>query len=184
MKQLPRLVLVMDRLNRAIGALCRWLVLLMLALGGWNVIGRYLGLLVGRNLSSNSLLEGQWYLFAVIFLLGAGYTLQRNGHVRLDVLRNRWPARRQARMEVIGTLLFLLPFCMVMVITSLDTVAESWRIAEASPDPAGLPRYPAQNDHSAGISVADGPGGLRGDQELAPGISGCPPNPAAVGGEG
>jgi TRAP-type mannitol/chloroaromatic compound transport system permease small subunit len=115
---------------------------LMLALGGWNVIGRYLGLLVGRNLSSNSLLEGQWYLFAVIFLLGAGYTLQRNGHVRVDVLRNRWPVRRQARMEVFGTLLFLLPFCMVMVITSLDTVAESWRIAEASPDPAGLPRYP------------------------------------------
>jgi TRAP-type mannitol/chloroaromatic compound transport system permease small subunit len=142
MKQLPKLVLVIDRLNRAIGVLCRWLVLLMLALGGWNVIGRYLGLLVGRNLSSNSLIEGQWYLFALIFLLGAGYTLQRNGHVRVDVLRTRWPPRRQARMEVIGTLLFLLPFCLVMVLTSLDTVAESWRIAEGSPDPAGLPRFP------------------------------------------
>lgn len=145
MKPLPKFVVAVDRLNRSIGALCRWLVLLMLALGGWNVIGRYLGLLAGRNLSSNGLIEGQWYVFALIFLLGAGYTLQRNGHVRVDVLHNRWPARRQARMEVIGTLLFLLPFCLVMIFASLDTVAESWRIAEGSPDPGGLPRFPIKS---------------------------------------
>ena len=142
MKPHPAPVLVIDRLNRAVALVCRWLVLVVLALGGWNVLGRYLGLLVGRNLSSNALIEGQWYLFALLFLLGAGYTLQRNGHVRVDVLRNGCSTRRQARIEVIGTLLFLMPFCLVVVFTSVDMVAESWRLAEASPDPAGLPRFP------------------------------------------
>jgi TRAP-type mannitol/chloroaromatic compound transport system permease small subunit len=130
-----------DGLNRAAGRVARWALLLMLALGAWNVVGRYLGQSLGRNLSSNALIEGQWYLFALAFLLGLGYTLQVNGHVRVDVLQSRWGPRRRARVELAGTLALLLPFVLVMLLVSLEPTAASWRIGELSPDPDGLPRY-------------------------------------------
>ncbi|MEB3321861.1 MAG: TRAP transporter small permease subunit [Synechococcaceae cyanobacterium] len=130
-----------DALNRAAARLARWALLLMLALGGWNVVGRYVGLALGTNLSSNLLIEGQWYLFDLAFLLGLGYTLQRRGHVRVDVLQGRWGPRRRARVELAGTLALLLPFVLVVLVVSLDPTLASWRIGEASPDPGGLPRY-------------------------------------------
>jgi TRAP-type mannitol/chloroaromatic compound transport system permease small subunit len=142
MKPLSRFHSAIDGLNQAVAGLCRWLVLVMLGLGVWNVIGRYLGLLVGRNLSSNSLIEAQWYAFSVLFLLGAGYTLQRNGHVRVDVLQARLPPQRRARLEVVGTFLFLIPYCLVMIAAAWGSVAFSWQLGELSPDPGGLPRFP------------------------------------------
>ncbi|MFM7676171.1 MAG: TRAP transporter small permease subunit [Synechococcus sp.] len=129
-----------DALNRAMAVLARWALLLMLALGGWNVVGRYVGLAVGRNLSSNGLIEAQWYLFAVVFLLAMGYTLHTNGHVRVDVLQGRWGPRRRARVELGGTLALLLPFALVVLLVSLEPAWASWRIGELSPDPGGLPR--------------------------------------------
>lgn len=71
------LVRCFDRLNAAAAWLARWAVLLMLAIGIWNVIGRYVGSAIGLNLSSNGLIEAQWYLFDLIFLLGLGWTLQK-----------------------------------------------------------------------------------------------------------
>lgn len=130
-----------DALNRALARLARWALLLMLALGGWNVVGRYVGLAIGANLSSNLLIEGQWYLFDLAFLLGMAYTLQRGGHVRVDVLQGRWGPRRRAQLELAGTLGLLLPFVAVVLVVSLEPTLASWRIAEASPDPGGLPRY-------------------------------------------
>jgi TRAP-type mannitol/chloroaromatic compound transport system permease small subunit len=130
-----------DALNRAMARLARGALLLMLALGGWNVVGRYVGLAMGANLSSNLLIEGQWYLFAAAFLLGLGYTLQRRGHVRVDVLQARWGPRRRARLELAGTLALLLPFVGVVLAVSLEPTLASWRIGETSPDPDGLPRY-------------------------------------------
>ena len=70
-----------DRLNQGAAWIGRWSILLMLVVGAWNVVGRYLGLALGMSLSSNALIEAQWALFSVAFLLGLGYTLQRNGHV-------------------------------------------------------------------------------------------------------
>ena len=88
MSQPPRgMVQLVDRLNAGAAWLARWSVLLMLAIGIWNVIGRYLGSAIGVNLSSNGLIEAQWYLFDLIFLLGLGWTLQQDGHVRVDVLQ-------------------------------------------------------------------------------------------------
>jgi TRAP-type mannitol/chloroaromatic compound transport system permease small subunit len=130
-----------DALNRLAAALGRWALLLMLALGTWNVVGRYVGLAVGRNLSSNALIEGQWYLFALLFLLAMGYALQRDDHVRVDVLQSRWSPRRRARVELGGTLGLLLPFVLVVLLTSVEPTLASWRIGEMSPDPGGLPRY-------------------------------------------
>ena len=113
--RLRRLAHVIDRLNSCVGRLCGWLVLLMIMVGAWNVVGRHLGPLVGRNLSSNSLIEVQWYLFSLTFLLGGAWTMQRNGHVRVDVLQSRWGARQKALANVVGTVLLLVPFCLLMI---------------------------------------------------------------------
>jgi TRAP-type mannitol/chloroaromatic compound transport system permease small subunit len=129
-----------DALNRQAARVGRWALLLMLALGTWNVVGRYVGLAVGRNLSSNALIEGQWYLFDVLFLLGLGYALQRDDHVRVDVLQSRWTPRRKRRVELAGTLGLLLPFVLVVLLTSVEPTLHAWRIGELSPDPGGLPR--------------------------------------------
>ena len=131
-----------NRFNTVIGRGASLLVLVMLAVGGWNVVGRYLGAVMGRNLSSNAFIEAQWYLFALVFLLGAAWTLQRNGHVRVDVLQSRWRPRRRALADLAGTLLFLLPFCLLMILVSWGAVQSSWQILEQSSDPGGLPRYP------------------------------------------
>ena len=130
-----------DKLNKTIGAIARWAILLMLGLGIWNVVGRYLGVAIGHNLSSNRLIEGQWYLFDLAFLLGLGWTLQRQGHVRVDILQSRFSKKRQAKVELLGTLLLLLPFALGVMALSIAPTLHSWSINEISPDPNGLPRY-------------------------------------------
>ncbi|NER84372.1 MAG: TRAP transporter small permease subunit, partial [Leptolyngbya sp. SIO1D8] len=110
--------------------------------GTWNVMGRYLGNWLGRNLSSNAFIETQWYLFDLVFLLGAAYTLKHNEHVRVDVFQSRWSPRRRALAELLGTLFFLMPFCIMVIWVSWGAIAASWATLEGSPDPGGLPRYP------------------------------------------
>jgi TRAP-type mannitol/chloroaromatic compound transport system permease small subunit len=129
-----------DALNRLAARVGRWALLLMLALGTWNVVGRYVGLAVGRNLSSNALIEGQWYLFDTLFLLALGYALQRDDHVRVDVLQSQWNPRKQRRVELAGTLGLLLPFVVVVLVASVEPTLSAWRLGEMSPDPGGLPR--------------------------------------------
>ncbi len=131
-----------DRINERIGRYTYWLVLLMVGIGTWNVIGRYLGFWLGRNLSSNAFIETQWYLFDLVFLLGAAYTLKHNDHVRVDVFQSRWSPRKRALADLIGTLFFLLPFCIMVIWVSWGAIATSWAMWETSPDPGGLPRYP------------------------------------------
>ena len=141
MSQPPRgMVQLVDRLNAGAAWLARWSVLLMLAIGIWNVIGRYLGSAIGVNLSSNGLIEAQWYLFDLIFLLGLGWTLQKDGHVRVDVLQSRWSERRRQRQELRGIFLLLLPFAFGVMAIAIDPALKSWSIGELSPDPGGLPR--------------------------------------------
>jgi len=100
---LKRWAAAVDQFTACVSRLASVLVLLMLMLmvGVWNVVGRHLGLLLGHNLSSNSLIETQWYLFAAAFLVGGAWTLQRNGHVWVDVLQNRWDVRRQTRANLV-----------------------------------------------------------------------------------
>ncbi|NJN49814.1 MAG: TRAP transporter small permease subunit [Alkalinema sp. RL_2_19] len=131
-----------DRLNRWIGKSCYLLVLLMIALGVWNVIGRFLGRAIGMNLTSNALIEGQWYVFTLVFMLGAAYTLLQDGHVRVDVFYTNWSPRKRAIANLLGTIVFLIPFCILASVASWGAIANSWSIQEMSPDPGGLPRYP------------------------------------------
>ena len=137
-----RLVNTIDRLSEGAGALVRWLVLVMVLLGAFNAVARYLGRSIGVQLSSNAFIEAQWYLFSLIFLLGAGYTLKRHGHVCVDVMYAKFAPRTKAWVDLAGTVLLLLPFCVFGIVMAWPTVRNSWSVLEASPDPGGWPRYP------------------------------------------
>jgi len=133
---------VIDRVNTAIGHFVRWLTLAMVVIGSANAIFRYTGRFTGINLSSNGYLEAQWYLFSIVFLLAASYSLRYDAHVRVDVLYGRLSEKGKAWIDVAGAVLFLIPFCILMIWSSWDWVMNSWEVLEGSPDPGGLPRYP------------------------------------------
>ncbi|MEN0061881.1 MAG: TRAP transporter small permease subunit [Myxococcota bacterium] len=130
--------------NVGVGHVVRWLLVIMVGIGSANAILRYASTSLGANLSSNGLIELQWYLFAAVFLLGAPYTLIRNRHVRVDVFYGRLSGRQQAWVDLGGTLGFLLPFSIFGVVTSWPLVRQSFAIGEMSPDPGGLLRWPVK----------------------------------------
>jgi TRAP-type mannitol/chloroaromatic compound transport system permease small subunit len=142
MTLLKRFSDAVDGLNERIGAAIRWLALLMVLLGAFNAIARYLTKYTGVSLASNAYTELQWYFFSLIFLLGAAYGFRHDVHVRVDVLFARLSAKTQAWIDLAGTVLFLIPFCILMLWVSWPAVRNSWSIREVSPDPGGLPRYP------------------------------------------
>lgn len=139
---LRRFSAAVDGLNDRIGAAIRWLALLMVLLGAYNAIARYLTKFTGVTLASNAFTELQWYFFSLIFLLGAAYGLRHDVHVRVDVLFARLSRKAQAWIDLAGTVLFLIPFSVLFLWVSWRPVMNSWSIRETSPDPGGLPRYP------------------------------------------
>lgn len=126
-----------DALNERIGRLMFWLILLCTAVSAVNAISRY-----GFNLSSNAYLEIQWYLFSVVFLGAAGYTLKHNAHVRIDLITGRLSRRTQAWIDVFGAIFMLLPVCVLIVWFGWNFALEAYRINEMSSDAGGLPRWP------------------------------------------
>lgn len=126
-----------DALNERLGRLVAWLTSTLVVLFCLDVAMRYI-----FNISFAAVFELEWHLFAVIFLIGAGYTLKHDKHVRVDVFYAQMAPRRQAWINLCGVLLFLFPVCFVIIKTSLLFVYNSWIIGEGSPDPGGLPaRY-------------------------------------------
>ncbi len=114
----------------------------MILLGAFNAVARYLGRSLGTNLSSNAWLEGQWYLFSIVFLFAAPYALVRDSHVRVDVLYSRLSERTKGLIDFLGSVLFLIPFASFAVVLSIPTAMNSWQVREMSSDPGGLARYP------------------------------------------
>jgi len=141
MEVLRRITGIIDAINERIGQGVAWLTLVIVFVGAYNAIFRFLARWIKVDLSSNGLIELQWYLFSVIFLLGASYTLQHNGHVRVDVLYDRLTPRQRCWINVIGNTIFLVPFCIFMLWACWPMVMHSWKGLEMSPDPGGLPRY-------------------------------------------
>lgn len=131
-----------DRFNVWVGRVIYWLTLVMVVIGAFNALARYADYFTGWSLSSNTYLELQWYLFSLVFLLGAAYTLREDEHVRVDVLYGRLSAKGKAWLNLAGAVLFLIPFCVLVLRTSWPKVRISWMEGEWSPDPGGLPRYP------------------------------------------
>ncbi len=83
--------------------------------------------------------ELEWHLFGFIFLMGAGYTLLYDGHVRVDIFYQRLSPRAQAWVNFLGVLFFLIPGCVMVIATSWNFVASSYAVLEGSPDPGGIP---------------------------------------------
>jgi TRAP-type mannitol/chloroaromatic compound transport system permease small subunit len=125
-----------------VGRASAWLILLMVFLGSFNAVARKLGQFIGVNMSSNMLIELQWYMFSLVFLLGASYALRENAHVRVDVLIASVAPRTRALINLGGTVLLLMPFCIFTLWVSTPSVLRSFSVREGSPDPGGLPRYP------------------------------------------
>lgn len=101
------------------------MVILTIAVGFYNVTARYLGRIIGLKLSSNALIELQWYLFSLIFFLGFAYILKQAANVRVDFLYATWSEKRRALVDL-GTVLFLIPFCVLGIWVSFNPVLQSW----------------------------------------------------------
>ena len=128
-----------DILNETIGRAASWLVLAMVLLICYDVTMRY-----SFHQGSVALQELEWHLFALIFLLGSAYTLKHNNHVRVDILyQSQYLANKhRALINIFGILLFLIPFCVLILITTWPFVENAYYYLEGSPDPGGLPyRY-------------------------------------------
>ncbi len=133
---LMRLKGYIDRLNELVGRVVSWGAVFMVLLVAIDVLLRYC---FKKSFIANQ--EIEWTLFSAMFLLGAGYTLKSDSHVRVDVIYHRLEKRVKALINVIGTLIFLLPGCYLAIRTAIPFVKASWAIQEGSPDPGGLPFY-------------------------------------------
>jgi len=123
-----------DGMNEVIGKGVSWLTTALVLVICYDVAARYL-----FNTSSAGIVELEWYLFSFIFLLGAAYALKYDKHVRVDVFYQNFSPKTQAWVNLIGTILFLIPFCYVTIITSFKFTGNAYAINEVSPDPGGLP---------------------------------------------
>lgn len=124
----------LDALTELIGRALAWLLPVMVLITITVVVLRYL-----FDTGTIALQEAVVYLHGSLFMLGLGYTLKRDGHVRVDVLAQQLGPRARAWVELCGHTLFLLPLCALIAWYSWDYVAASWRVREASPDSGGLP---------------------------------------------
>jgi TRAP-type mannitol/chloroaromatic compound transport system permease small subunit len=145
MRVLLRFTRLVDRFTEGQGAISALLVLVVILVGFYNVVTRYVGRSLGVNLSSNAYIELQWYLFSAIFFLGFAYILKHHVNVRVDFLYSHWSERRRAAVDFWGTLLFLIPFCLIGLYVTINPVLRSWLTWEISSDANGLPRAPVKS---------------------------------------
>ena len=128
-----------DAITERIGRFVYWLILIVVVISAANAVVRK-----AFNYSSNAYLEIQWYLFSAIFLLGAGYTLMRNEHVRIDIISGRLSARTQNWIDVFGIVFFLFPMALVIGWLSWPLLLDSFVRHEVSTNAGGLIIWPAR----------------------------------------
>ena len=135
---------IINAFSRRLGLLCALLILLMTFVSAFNAILRYLGKIIGQNLTSNALIEAQWQMFSASFLLGAAYVLAEDKHVRVDVWYSRRSPKGKRYINILGTIIFLIPFCLFGIWSSWEYVWNSWLYWETSNSAGGLPLYPVK----------------------------------------
>jgi TRAP-type mannitol/chloroaromatic compound transport system permease small subunit len=128
-----------DWLNSKIGRAVYWLVLVVALISASNAVMRY-----SLDISSNAWLELQWYLFSAIFLFCAPYTLLKNDMVRIDVVSGRLSQRTRMVIEIIGTLFFLLPMAIGLMVMSWPVFMQALERHEVSSNAGGLLIWPAR----------------------------------------
>ncbi|MEQ1682553.1 MAG: TRAP transporter small permease subunit [Burkholderiaceae bacterium] len=146
-----------DRLSEFVGRWVGWLVLAAVLISAGNAVVRK-----AFDQSSNGLLEIQWYLFAAVFLLAAGYTLLRQEHVKIDVISGRFSKRTQIWIDIVGICAFLMPFVIVVIDLSMPLVIRAYQMHEMSSNAGGLVRWPVFALLPAGFALL----GLQGLSEL------------------
>ena len=129
-----------DRVNTFIGRNVSWLILIAVLVSAANAIIRKV-----FNISSNSWLELQWYLYGAAFLGAAAYTLKENEHIRIDIIYGMWSRRTQHWIDLIGHLLFLMPFVTLMIYLLYPWVMRSYHSGEVSTNSGGLILWPAKS---------------------------------------
>jgi TRAP-type mannitol/chloroaromatic compound transport system permease small subunit len=148
---------LVDRLSEFIGRWLGWLVLAAVLISAINAIIRK-----AFDMSSNAYLEIQWYLFAAVFLLAAGYTLLRQEHVRIDVVLHKFSRRTQVKIEIFGIVFFLFPFVFAVIDLVMPLVIRAYTSGEMSSNAGGLIRWPVFALLPIGFALL----GLQGLSEL------------------
>ncbi len=133
-KWLASTISIIDTFTEYTGKVIAWLTLVMVVLSFTIVVLRY-----GFNLGWVAMQESVLYLHALVFMLGAAYTLKGEGHVRVDIFYQKFSLKQKAWVNLLGTFLLLLPVCITIFIISFDYVMTSWRILEQSSEAGGLP---------------------------------------------
>ena len=123
-----------DSMNEVVGRMVSWVSLLLVLVVFVDVFMRYL-----FRTSFVFVQEMEWHLFAFIFLIGAGYTLLHDGHVRVDIIYQRLGVKGRAWINFLGVIFFLIPGCYLVISTSWHFVSNSFSMMEGSPDPGGIP---------------------------------------------
>jgi len=139
---------VIDRVNEIIGKAVSWLILVAVLVSATNAVIRKT-----MNVSSNSWLELQWYLFGAAFLLAAAYTLKQNEHIRIDIVYGAFSRRVQHWIDLFGHLFFLMPFVVLMLYLFIPYVSMSIRSGEVSNNSGGLVIWPAKALLLAGFTL-------------------------------
>jgi len=129
-----------DALTRWLGKRLAWLILVAVVVSALNATVRKT-----FDISSNSWLELQWVLFSIVFLLCSSWTLLDNEHIRIDIVNNQLPKQVRNSIDVIGHAFFLIPLCIVMIITGGPFFMRSWEVNEQSGNAGGLPQWPAKS---------------------------------------
>jgi TRAP-type mannitol/chloroaromatic compound transport system permease small subunit len=129
-----------DAFTRWVGKRLAWLILVAVVVSAVNAIIRK-----AFDTSSNSWLELQWVLFSVVFLLCSSWTLLDNEHIRIDIVNNMMPKKLRDSIDVVGHAFFLLPLCIVMIITGVPFFRRSVELNEQSGNAGGLPQWPAKS---------------------------------------
>jgi TRAP-type mannitol/chloroaromatic compound transport system permease small subunit len=137
-----------DWLNEKIGFIANLLILLSCLISAGNAMFRYT-----FNLSSNAWLEAQWYMFAVIVMFGASYTLKRNEHVRVEIFYVSLSERAQLWLDLVGTLVFLVPVCLLLAYLSWPFFVQAYLTGEDSNNAGGLLRWPIKFVLPAGFAM-------------------------------
>ena len=147
MKILFKIAAGIDTLNEWIGRGVSWITLGLVLVVFIDVVMRYL-----FNTSYVFTQELEWHLFAFIFLIGAGYTLLHDGHVRVDIIYQRLGLKGRAWLNLMGVIVFLIPGCLMIISTSFKFAYNSFSMLEGSPDPGGIPfRFVIKGCISAGF---------------------------------
>jgi TRAP-type mannitol/chloroaromatic compound transport system permease small subunit len=148
MNALLRLSKLIDAFNEGIGKLIMWLVLAAVVISTGNAILRK-----AFDIGSNAFLEIQWYLFAAVFMLGSGYVLLRNAHVRIDFIASRLSRRTNAIIDAAGLVIFTIPLSIILIDLGWPVFHRAWVSGEMSQNAGGLIRWPVLLLIPAGFAI-------------------------------